>query len=153
VDGLIRAALSVWRKHFTVEPLAIGAESGIVWVTAPGRTGGVNGYALIPAEGHPWSAGFHGADSDDFDPDDLHLCAPRGITCCDHPWLGFDTAHYGDCWPRGPYNPEGLLEYSHRQPWFVDWTPELVAEEAMRLARQVFEIGYVARQLHEGLMD
>jgi hypothetical protein len=56
-DALIQAALSVWPFHDR-QPLAIGVAAGVVWATARGRAYGINGYALIPAEGHPWSRDF-----------------------------------------------------------------------------------------------
>lgn len=51
-DHLIRAARSIWFDEN--EPEDIGVESGIVWALRRGYVG-FCGYALVPAEGHPWS--------------------------------------------------------------------------------------------------
>jgi hypothetical protein len=53
--ALLQVALSVWPFD---PPLDKGVEHGIVWATVKAPYMGVNGYVLIPAEGHPWSKGF-----------------------------------------------------------------------------------------------
>lgn len=51
---LLKVARAVW--PFSDEPLDMGVEDGIVWAVCRAPHAGVNGYAMIPAEGHPWSA-------------------------------------------------------------------------------------------------
>ena len=84
--------------------------------------GAINGYVKIPA-GHHW----HGLDYDAFDVD-VH----GGLTYGGGPsgWVGFDCLHSGDVWPDGPIWDRG-------EPWAKNWTAELVAEEARRLARNI----------------
>jgi hypothetical protein len=61
-EQLIELAKSIW--PFTNPPLALGVEDGVVWGCQRG-TVGICGYALIPAEGHPWSPRFpNGIDQD-----------------------------------------------------------------------------------------
>ena len=191
---LIRAARASLSQHFDRPPLDMGVEAGIVWaiVASPGT--GVNGYALVPAEGHPWSTGFPGDEDMYVDrdrsrknlrlfweiqkrkgggtaPEDMgrvfeemaqtegyekmpsdnlddYLVVHGGVTYYHHPWVGFDTGHAWDIW--GPeYDPHGIsarfASVDHK--WDVHWTPELVAEEAKRLARQLAEIGVLEKNL------
>lgn len=52
-EQLMKAATAVW--PFPNPPLRMGVQNGIVWATATASTVGINGYALVPAESHPWS--------------------------------------------------------------------------------------------------
>ena len=56
-DALIRATLRTW-PFGDRKPLDCGVEDGIVWAIIPAPFCGINGYAVIPAEGHPWSKGW-----------------------------------------------------------------------------------------------
>lgn len=164
--------------------MAIGVEQSIVWATARG-TVGVCGYALIPAEGHPWSRKwpidrdqpeaqaettkllaqfndallYHDGDSTKAmevfadqparDYMDDYLDVHGGVSWYTHPWVGFDCGHSWDVWTK-EWDPNGLCERyreSERPPYATDWTPELVAEEARRLARQVAEVAHLEKIL------
>lgn len=130
---LLALARSVWRADFPT-PLDMGVESGIVWATCPGPMGGVNGYVLIPAEGHLWSKGC---------PDDVDelLDVHGGITYHGHPWLGFDTNHAFDVW-LGEYAPKFPSPFNDlHHEWSHLWDPAQVAVEAALLAKQVASIG------------
>lgn len=138
---LIRAALRKW-PHEHAEPLAIGECDNIVWATVKSPMIGVNGYVLISAESHPWSTGF---------PDDLEdlIDVHGGITYVQHPWLGFDTGHAWDYWPP-EYDRIGIQQ--HGWPTgvtVINWTPELVAEEAKRLATQIVALGNRVSHRHK----
>lgn len=55
-DALIQAAKAQWVARWEDRELvAIGVEQGIPWLIGPGGHYGLCGYALVPAEGHPWS--------------------------------------------------------------------------------------------------
>lgn len=136
---LFKETIRRFTQHFGREPLAVGVVDGICWATARSLVVGINGYVLIPAKGHPWSAGF----PDDFDADTV-LDAHGGITWQEHPWIGFDTAHAGDWWAP-EYDPRGMSEL-YQPPGFgaKKWTPTLVQVQAERLAIQVARIGLQA---------
>jgi hypothetical protein len=144
MDELLQAALKVW-PH-SIQPLDMGVEDGIFWATCYAPTVGVNGYVLIPAEGHPWSKGFPTDGEGDTNLDDF-LDVHGGVTYYDHAngtkgiWVGFDTCHAFDVWDA-EYDRIGLSTRYRGKPhkWDRHWTPELVAEEAKNLARQVAEI-------------
>lgn len=184
---LIKLALTVWPFPEDAPPLEIGVVDGIVWATAKGIVG-VCGYALIPAEGHPWSKqwpigrdqsddrkswkktsariyeltesgvdmgqamaiiaeeGF-GQDHDHGYMDDF-LDVHGGVSWYEHPWVGFDTGHSGDLWPP-EWDERDLcaIEREYPSDWQRVWTPELVAEEARNLARQVAEVASLERSL------
>jgi hypothetical protein len=107
------------------KPRDSGVEDGIQWCTldAP-MYGAVNGYVLLP-EGHPWRVA-----------DLAHQFAEvhGGITFGPERdgWFGFDTLHGGDIWPDIP-----AYLHTPRDDWDIEWTPEMVAEETRKLARQV----------------
>lgn len=107
--------------------IAHGVEDGIEWATRPAPLyGAINGYVRLP-EGHPWRmlADIQFTDQPDVD-------VNGGITygVDKDGWIGFDTLHAGDYWP-------GMRD----TPGYYDtrWTPDMVAEEARKLARQVAE--------------
>lgn len=108
-----------------------GQVAGIHWATmAAPSFGAVNGYILVPPS-HPW----HGRDYDEVDGD-----APGGFTYSKAgpdggTWFGFDTLHFGDVWPGMP-----LWDRDPQGEWTTHWTPELVAEEARRVARYAAEV-------------
>lgn len=167
-------------------PYAIGVEEGIVWATKRGYVG-LCGYALIPAEGHPWSKefpnGIQDSDKDaedsmdrlrqfhelteqglsfeeaservfgddppiDRDYIDRYLDAHGGITYYQHPWVGFDTSHAWDVWPP-EWDERGMSRIFRdiNGPDVTHWNPDMVAEEAKKLARQVAEIGRLEKDL------
>lgn len=101
-----------------------GVELGIQWATCTAPLyGAVNGYVRI-TEGHPWfGLGYDAIDVD------VH----GGLTFGSDSdgWIGFDTLHSGDIWPGLPSS----LRFGPAS-WDKHWTPELVAEETKRLARQ-----------------
>lgn len=98
-----------------------GVVDGVQWATCRAPLyGAVNGYVLVP-EGHPWRGMVY-----DTIPADVH----GGITYDDMDgWIGFDCLHAGDRWPDQPAS-DGWSDDELR-------TPEYVAAEARRLARQV----------------
>lgn len=109
-----------------------GCENGIWWFTYDAWwIGVVNGYAYIP-EDHP----LHGIGYDN-----LHdlIDAHGGLTFSRDGWIGFDTGHCWDKWPRG------LRSDPFDLPWLVDdekdanWTPGMVSEVARSLAARVAE--------------
>lgn len=141
---LIAVARKAW--PFDSEPMDMGVESGIAWAICRGGVG-VNGYVLIPAEGHPWSAGIPYREEDGWNevcPSEYLLEVHGGITygggSCDGSdprWLGFDTAHSGDMWDA-EFDPHGVCRAG--SPWDKQWTVELVIEEVRSLARQLASI-------------
>jgi hypothetical protein len=189
---LIAVARPTWDKLFDRPPLSMGVAEGIVWATVGSPSIGVNGYACIPAEGHPWSTRFpNGEDMHEDrarwkrnfellkkvkkrnpgigegeavaemvkDPDyeqypenyglDDYVDVHGGVTFHQHPWVGFDTGHAWDHW-SSEYDPHGISQY-HGDSFggfpVIHWTPELVAEEAKRLARQIAEIGRLEKTI------
>jgi hypothetical protein len=137
--ALIAAAQKVWPfpEH---PPLDMGVEDGIVWAIARAPTAGINGYCLIPAEGHPWSNGTPQFDDDDYEGMDALLDVHGGITyggCGGSNWIGFDTCHAGDIWDD-EYDPYRIMRNSFgHYGWDKHWTLELVADEVKSLARQI----------------
>ncbi len=107
-----------------------GVHEGIEWATCKAPVfDAVNGYVRVP-EGHPW----HGLD---YFHEDIDVAVHGGLTYGSvDGWIGFDCLHYGDRWP-GYERPSSLP----RAFTYRDWTPELVAEEARRLASQVAKAG------------
>lgn len=138
-DALVQAALKSWQDQGFSSPLATGIEDGIFWATCRSPAAGVNGYVLVPAEGHAWSNGFGDVELD------AVLDVHGGVTYAHHPWIGFDTAHAGDVW-SSEYDPLGVtgINRKYRLPYSREWTPELVAQEAQRLARQIAKALYSA---------
>lgn len=135
MSELGRVARKLFADDFGREPLAMGIVDGIVWATVKSPAVGINGYAMIPAEGHPWSAGF----PDDADLDEF-LDVHGGVTWAQFPWVGFDTAHYMDAW--GPeYDLLGLSRKWGPERPVIEWTPGMVATEAKNLAAQVAALG------------
>lgn len=150
MTALLEDARSAW--PFPSEPLEMGVEHGVVWAIVKAPLYGVNGYALIPAEGHPWSAGvpvekkkYHPDDDYEFEEwaTEAVLDVHGGITygaSAEKGWVGFDTAHSGDVW-TGEFDYEGPGEawssWMGGTGWDRYWTVDLVASEAKSLARQI----------------
>lgn len=132
---LLRVGRTMW--PFEWEPIQMGIENGIVWAITPGRIGGINGYVLIPAEGHPWSTGVPIITDDSGYEESAADCLEvhGGITYGGHPWIGFDTLHAFDMWPA-EYDPGAVCRPSGSD---LDryWTIDGVIEEAKGLARQL----------------
>ena len=104
-----------------------GVEDGIAWVTCRAPLwGAINGYVRVPDD-HPW----HGLD---YDAEGMDPAVNGGLTFAKGDWIGFDTLHAGDWWPEssGPH---------FHDDYCTHWTPEMVAEETRKLARQVAEAG------------
>lgn len=140
--ALIKAARDRFVADFEGrEPLHIGVVDGVCWVTVLAPTVGINGYAMVPAEGHPWSNGWPVEDAWDLD---NVLEVHGGVTWINHPWVGFDTAHAWDWWPP-EYDKLGMASRFLMVEGAKRWTPALVAYEARRLAIQVAKIGFQAR--------
>lgn len=140
--ALIQAARKRFIEDFDErEPLHMGIVDGVVWATTVAPMCGINGYAMVPAEGHPWSNGWPFADS--WDLDDV-FNVHGGVTYSCHPWIGFDTAHAWDWWPP-EYDKLGLSSRFLVVDGSKRWTPALVAYEARRLAIQVAKIGFDAK--------
>ena len=149
-DTLIQAAMTVWPWPDYL-PLAVGVEHGIPWAIRPGPCGGINGYVLIPAEGHPWSAGIPDCDCGDEDclhgAADQHIDVHGGFTyggfAGDTGWIGFDTNHGPDRWddhtgyPNSWHIHAEILGTAGMRVWTVD---DAIAE-TKRLARQLAEVG------------
>jgi hypothetical protein len=143
--AIVEIAGNRFREDFGMMPYSGGVVDGIAWLTCLAPTWGLNGYVLIPAEGHPWSRGWpmpQTISKDDWYDDDLDklLEVHGGVTFRNHPWVGFDTAHAGDRWPK-EFDSMGLSSISGMGPWSRDWTPELVEREAQKLARQIAAYG------------
>jgi hypothetical protein len=140
VTALIEAAMTAW-PFKDRPPLEIGVEDGIVWATVPSPLGPINGYALIPAEGHPWSAGVPLINNErgweEYE-SERTLEVHGGITYgASGPWIGFDCLHAFDVWPP-EFDLLGVRLRTDSRGRL--WTPELVAEEARNLARQIAAI-------------
>jgi hypothetical protein len=138
MNALLTAARSAW-PFDDHEPEQMGIEDGVVWAICRAPLAGFNGYALIPAEGHPWSAGVPATkDNDDWDVYaseqqlTVHGCITYGAA---GPWIGFDTCHAGDVWPP-QYDPHGLTR-ACGDSWDRHWTVEKIVDEAKNLARQL----------------
>lgn len=146
-------------------PLEMGVESGIVWAITRAPYMGINGYVMIPPEGHPWSAGIPSwpqkYDEDDeysyeahgYDAFTVHGGITYGGGECmgsDQRWLGFDTAHSGDVWPPefDPHNGSDIC--GRGLPWSKEWTTELVIEEVKSLARQLAAVEVDTRAIEVG---
>lgn len=57
--ALMQAIKALWEEEWPERELvAYGVEDGIPWVIGPGGHYGLCGYAIVPAEGHPWSKGW-----------------------------------------------------------------------------------------------
>lgn len=145
MSALLEAARSVWPfKSAGYDPIDMGIEEGVVWALAPGGVFGVNGYALIPAEGHPWSNGIPHNTHPEYDyeryaTEDLKVHG--GITYgeSEGPWIGFDTAHLGDSW-GAEHDPMGMctrVRSMSPDSYARHWTVDMVREEARSLARQL----------------
>jgi hypothetical protein len=115
---------------------SISASEGVWWVVTNPPSVGMNGYVLIPPEGHPWSDGLPrtgGRPSPVLDVFDVH----GGITLAVFPWLGFSTNHPGDEWSF-EYDPLGRTRrFSRYGEPLRRWSPTLVEYEARKLAVQV----------------
>lgn len=150
--ALVEAARSAW-PFKTHDPLDMGIEHGIVWAITRAPFYGINGYALIPAEGHPWSTGIPETPVVDDDGESYYsnyatddLSVHGGITYGGSGggpgWIGFDTAHSGDVW-TGEYDTVSIREGETQSEWMGGtswdrhWTVDLVRAEAKSLARQI----------------
>lgn len=149
MSELLAVAQRAWPEGWA-PALEMGVEDGIVWAITRAPLVGINGYVLIPAEGHPWSAGiphttvFSGEDYsyEEYATDDLSVHG--GITYGGYGgsgWIGFDTAHSGDWWPP-EFDDHGMCERYDAIgiPWAKRWTTQMVIDEAKSLARQVAAI-------------
>jgi hypothetical protein len=103
-----------------------GVEQGITWITSRMEKGHINGYVYLP-EGHPYRGRR---------PSSIRsVSAPHGISYDDDEgWFGFDTNHGNDYWPGHPDSLPADIDYPGG---LIYWTPEMVAEETRKLARQV----------------
>lgn len=126
--------LDLARENWTMStpPIEMGEENGIAWAICRGTLAGISGAALVPEHGHPWSDGL---------PSEFRgLAVHGGISWTNGRWIGFDTAHAFDYWDE-EYDPNRLQALLKRQPsklfQDIDWTPEMVIEEAKSLARQL----------------
>ena len=121
--------------NFTRRWMAHGIECGI----APSsRWGHLNGYVRLP-EG--WKGNIHDLDTQL----SKHVSAPDPGG-----WIGFDTNHLWDYWPREERM--SRVSEEHKE-WFekyyyeelhdpsgsIWWTEEKVVEETERLAKQVLD--------------
>lgn len=130
----VNAAATRFARDFNSQPLEIGVVDGVVWAIARSPVVGVNGYAMVPGEKHPWSRGW--PEEVDFnDVFNVH----GGITAAFHPWLGFDTGHADDLWPP-EFDPHALSSRLLMSPNAIHWTVSAVSAEARRLARQVAKL-------------
>lgn len=158
------ARLLAW--PFEELPLAHGLVEGIPWAVrpCPASPPCVNGYAQIPAEGHPWSNlidyddiqpfvtaeltyGPHVAtlDSDDGEPATfVQSLADVGG------WVGFSTTGYNDVWAPDALAEAGLSYDGERCSGLPDtdptavvhWTVDKVIEQAQFLARDIAKAGH-----------
>ena len=132
-DGeLLAVAREILHQHFPdCAPLRIGETCGIAWALLASPAVGVNGYVLIPAEGHPWSGGLPAGF-------DRHLDVHGGLTYQQFPIIGFDTGHGYDYWPP-EYDPIGVCATMFRRhhPDWIYWTVDMVEAETRQLARQI----------------
>lgn len=82
-----------------------GTYLGMNWVVVSGvkNLPNCNGYIKVPVN-HP-----RRKDAEDFSNYEAFadLGAHGGITYVRDGWIGFDTAHYGDCWPHMDFH--GML--------------------------------------------
>lgn len=150
-EQLLKIAMQAWPNGFS-SPLEMGVEDGIVWAITRGPLVGINGYVLIPPEGHPWSHEIP-SKTVKYDHDDdgyeyrqyatEELEVHGGITYGTYGpgggWIGFDTAHSGDCWPP-EFDPHGMSDRYGTVPWSKQWTTQRVIDEAKSLARQIAAI-------------
>ncbi|QOC59312.1 hypothetical protein SEA_NIEBRUSAYLOR_114 [Mycobacterium phage NiebruSaylor] len=140
--ALMQAVVKLWQQRWPDrEMVAYGVEDGVPWVVAPGALYGLCGYAIIPAEGHPWSARWPDGDLDDC------LLAHGGISWYQHPFVGFDAMHAGDIWDGTPWAEEPIPGVRQRitdlafgVPWSKRWSLEAMVAETKDLARQVAEV-------------
>lgn len=118
--------MSTVPKNFNV--VERGVEDGVEWFTAKAPMwGAVNGYALLP-DRHPWrDLEPQGSDYDKGP--NVHGGITYGPTS--EGWVGFDTLHSGDVWPGD------MPRYGADERYDRHWSPEMVADEARSLARQI----------------
>ena len=130
-DGeLLTVAREILHQHFPDRaPLRIGETCGIAWALLASPAVGVNGYVLIPAEGHPWSGGLPAGF-------DRRLDVHGGLTYQQFPIIGFDTGQYCDYWPP-EYDPIGMYATVPPGPGWIHWTVDMVEAETRQLARQI----------------
>lgn len=160
MNELLAVAQRAWPQGWA-PALEMGVEDGIVWAITRAPLVGINGYVLIPPEGHPWSTGIPSEEVVDDDGEHLwntyatdDLGVHGGITyggCGGGPgWIGFDTAHSGDYWPP-EFDQHGMcIRYDELGvPWAKRWTTEMVIEEAKQLARQVAAVPFEISALED----
>lgn len=103
---------------------------------------GVNGYVQLPAD-HPWLEGGVSRPA-------IHALAHGGITYGpdEERWIGFDTAHAFDVWPREEFERLGTWTAMQETIFFttegrdeVWWSVERVMGEVRGLADQVLRAG------------
>lgn len=126
-----------------LEPYQDGGSDRVYWVIARDKVWGMNGYVLVPEEGHPWSDGFPRPDLNRMDavPLQQQLTVHGGITFARFPWLGFSTTHPGDRWDYD-FDPMGIGRRSlSRDMEETYWSPASIARVTEGLAIQVWQIG------------
>ena len=139
MSELLRTARRSWDNQFDNPPIDMGIHNDVVWAISASPAVGVNGYAMVPAEGHPWSTGWP-KDDDGWYVDDI-IDVHGGVTYRQFPWLGFDTVHAWDIWPD-EYNPGGVrMGFAGHPDWNIKWTVEKVIDEVKKLAAQIAQIG------------
>lgn len=107
-------------------PIESGVHRGIRWAVVAGPILGVNGYVQLPT-GHPWQGlGY----------DEMPVEVHGGLTFQSGRWIGFDTAHAGDCWGT-EYDSHGLSDRLSYVAWARTWDLSDVIEETRRLADAV----------------
>lgn len=166
--ALMQAVVKLWQQQWPDrEMVAYGVEDGVPWVVAPSVLYGLCGYAIIPAEGHPWSARSWSARwpdtvpalrarADALDRLNDYLSAHGGITWYQHPFVGFDTMHAGDIWDGTPWAEEPIpgvrrrvTDFAYGSPWSKQWSLEAMVAETKDLARQVAEVRNLENLLRE----
>lgn len=108
--------------------LESGTHRGLRWAVVAAPALGVNGYVRMP-NGHPWQRlGY----------DDIPVEVHGGLTFQDGNWIGFDTAHSGDCWDA-EFDKHGMSDRLGEVPWARHWTVAMVIDETHRLADAVLD--------------
>lgn len=108
-----------------VTPIESGVHRGLRWAVVAGPVLGVNGYVQLPT-GHPWEhLGY----------DDIDVAVHGGLTYKEDRWIGFDTAHAGDCW-ASEYDKHGMSRH-YGDGWDRDWTVPAVITETHGLIDSV----------------
>lgn len=137
-----------FRAELDLSPWEYGIAGGVGWVMARSAVCGMDGYVMVPEDGHPWSREFPRLNLNKMDEIPLRdqLTVHGGLTVVQHPWLGFYTRHPGDVWDYS-FDPMGVTRRSLSQNQEQrTWTTARVEREVVALARQVATIGMQHRQ-------